>query len=69
MALAKAIVAGAIAALAIPYATRGGTGALVERIQYGLVSFDIGSYHFAWSWPLFCIVTLFAWAMLAWAER
>ena len=69
MALAKAVVAGAVAALAVPYVMhedQAGLGGWVER---GLVHFDVGNMHLGWSWPLFCLVTLFAWGMLAWANR
>jgi len=69
MALVKAVIAGAVAALAVPWVIRGGTGQFVEWLHYGLVQFSIGSVHLAWSWPLFCIVTLFTWAMLGWANR
>ena len=67
MALGKAVIIGAVAAVAIPYAvgTHGTFGSWVGR---GLVRlpFDLGLH---WSWPIFCVVTLFAWAMLAWADR
>ena len=69
MALVKAILAGAVAATAIPYIIRGGSGRLVEWLQYGLVHFSPGGLHFAWSWPLFCVVTLFTWGLLAWSNK
>lgn len=69
MALVRAVALGAVAALAIPYVIRGGTGQLVEWLHYGLVHFSVSGLHFAWSWPLFCVVTLFAWAMLGWSNR
>lgn len=69
MALVKAVIAGAVAALAVPYVIRGGSGGFVEMLQYGLVHFSLGGVQIAWSWPLFCVVTLFTWAMLAWADR
>lgn len=69
MALVKAVIVGAVAALAVPYAIRSGSGQLVEWLHYGVVQFSAGGVHLAWSWPLFCIVTLFTWAMLAWANR
>jgi hypothetical protein len=67
MPLVKAVIVGAVGALAIPWAIRGGTGQLVEWLHYGLVSFNVGSWHFAWSWPIFCVVTLFTWALVKWA--
>ncbi len=69
MALAKAVAAGAIAALGLPWAFRGGSGQLAEWVQAGMVHFNIGGLQLVWSWPIFCVVTLFAWALLAWAGR
>lgn len=69
MALVKAVLAGTVAAAAIPYIIRGGSGRLVEWLQYGLVHFSAGGLHFAWSWPLFCVVTLFTWGFLAWSNK
>ena len=69
MPLVKAVVAGAIAALAIPFITRGGEGQLSQWTSYGIVHATAGGYHLTWSWPIFCIVTLFAWALLAAANR
>ena len=69
MPLARAIVAGAIAAMAIPYLVRGSDGQLGPWLGSGVVHFSLGSTHLAWSWPLFCIVTLFTWGLLAWANR
>jgi hypothetical protein len=67
MSLVKAVAAGVVGALAIPWAIRGGSGQLVELLHYGLVHAQVGDWHFAWSWPIFCVVTLFTWAMLKWA--
>ncbi|HST36132.1 MAG TPA: hypothetical protein VLK25_05835 [Allosphingosinicella sp.] len=64
MALAKAVGLGAVGALAIPWLVWGGTGRLVEWLHYGLVHFYIADRHFAWSWPIFCTVTLFTWLLL-----
>ena len=69
MALVKAVIAGTIAAAGVPWAMRGGDSELVHWLQYGLTQVRTDYFHFAWSWPIFCAVTLFAWAMLAWAER
>ena len=69
MALVKAVIAGAIGAMAIPYVMRDGTGQVADWARYGLVQVDVESIHFAWSWPIFCGVTLFTWALLAWADR
>lgn len=69
MAVGKAAIAGAVAALGLPWAFRGGSGQLAELVHRGNVAFDIGSLHLVWSWPIFCVVTLFAWALIAWAGR
>ena len=69
MPLGRAVIVGAIAAIAIPWLARGGNGELGEWIGRGVVHFSIGSVHLAWSWPLFCIVTLATWALLAAASR
>lgn len=69
MALVKAVLAGAVAAIAVPYVIRGGSGGFVEMLETGLVQVHVAGIHFAWSWLLFCVVTLFTWAFLAWANR
>ena len=69
MALGKAVLIGAVAALAIPFAMRGSTGQLGDWLRLGLAEPSVGGSTIAWSWPLFCAVTLFAWGFLAWAER
>lgn len=69
MAVGKAAIAGAIAALGLPWVFRGGSGQLADLVQAGAVHFSIGGVHLIWSWPIFCVVTLFAWALFAWAGR
>ena len=69
MALVKAVLAGAVGAIAVPYVIRGGSGGFVDMLQTGLVQVSLAGVDFAWSWPIFCVVTLFTWAMLAWANR
>jgi hypothetical protein len=69
MPLAKAVVTGAIAAIAIPFLTRGDNGEIGGWASYGVVHLDVGGTHLAWSWPIFCIVTLFTWGLLAAANR
>lgn len=69
MALVKAVLAGTVAAIAVPYVIRGGTSQFVEWLQFGVVEFNLAGVDFAWSWPIFCVVTLFTWAMLSWANR
>jgi hypothetical protein len=69
MALVKAVITGAIAAIAIPYIDAAGSGLMFEWLRYGVVHVTLAGRHFAWSWPVFCVVTLFTWALLAWANR
>ena len=69
MALGKAAVAGAVAALALPYVMRDDHDAFGGWIHRGTINFDLGGVHLAWSWPIFCVVTLFAWGLLAWANK
>jgi hypothetical protein len=69
MPLVKAVVAGAIAAIAIPFLTRGVDGQMSGWTSYGVVHFTVGGTHLAWSWPIFCVVTLFTWGLLAAANR
>jgi hypothetical protein len=69
MALAKAVAAGAIAALAVPYFLHENPAAMGGWLARGLVHFTLAGVHLTWSWPLFSIVTLFAWGLLAWANR
>ena len=69
MALVKAVAAGAVAAMAVPYLLRNDTTELGQFIRSGTVSFMASDYQLYWSWPLFSIVTLFTWGMLAWANK
>jgi hypothetical protein len=69
MPLVKAVVVGAIAAIAIPFLTRGANGEIGGWAAYGVVHFNAGGTHLAWSWPIFCILTLFTWGLLAAANR
>jgi hypothetical protein len=69
MALVKAVLIGGAAAVAIPFIDRGGTGLVFDWLSYGVVHVSAAGWHLAWSWPVFCVVTLFAWAMLGWSNR
>jgi len=69
MALVKAVLAGAVAAVGVPYVMGGQSDQLGEFLARGVVPFAIGSVQLGWSWPIFCVVTLFAWGFLAWANR
>jgi hypothetical protein len=64
MALVPAVFIGAVASVAMPYAA-GATSESFQRIvQAGTVTIPAGSGSLMWSWPTFCIVTLFAWWLL-----
>jgi hypothetical protein len=69
MALGKAVLIGAVAALAIPFVMHGASGQLGDWLRLGVFELSLGDTRIVWSWPLFCAVTLFAWGFLAWAER
>ena len=69
MAVGKAALAGAIAALGLPWMFRGGSGQLAEWVMASSVHFTIAGVQLIWSWTIFCVVTLFAWALIAFAER
>jgi hypothetical protein len=69
MALAKAVLAGAVAAVGVPYVMGSQSDQLGEWLGRGVVHFSVGSLALGWSWPIFCVVTLFAWGFLAWANR
>ena len=69
MAVGKAAMAGAVGALGLPWMFRGSSGQLADWVQAGIVHFEIAGVHMVWSWPIFCVVTLFAWALIAWAGR
>ena len=69
MALGKAVLIGAVAAVAVPTVMRRETGELGYWVQRGVLEFTVAGADIRWSWPLFCLVTLFAWGFLAWANR
>jgi hypothetical protein len=69
MAVGKAAIAGAVAALGLPWIFRGSSGQLAALVHRGTVEFEPFGVHLIWSWPIFCVVTLFAWALIAWAGR
>ena len=69
MALTKAIAAGAAAALAIPYALEGHSGTLGAMVRANMVAVDLAGVPLRWSWTIFAVVTLFAWGLLAWANK
>ena len=69
MAVGKAAVLGATAAIGVPLLLRQAGEATDGWLQTGLSRFTAAGYHIEWSWPVFGIVTLFAFGFLAWAEK
>jgi hypothetical protein len=69
MALGKAALAGAAAALAVPYLLADHPSIAGEFVRASLVRLAPAGVEIAWSWTLFAIVTLFAWGFLAWSNR
>ena len=69
MAILRAALIGSVAALALPYVTRNHPLAFGGLLDRGVVNLTVSHYHFSWSWPAFCVVTLLAWACFAIAER
>ena len=69
MALGKAVLIGAVAALDMPFVMHDETGKLGEWMRIGVVETSIGGTRVGWSWMIFLIVTLFAWGLLGWADR
>jgi hypothetical protein len=67
MPLTRAVIVGAIGAIAIPWLNH--DGELAPWLSRGVVHFSAGSFHLSWSWPIFCIVTLLTWGLLAAANR
>jgi hypothetical protein len=69
MALTKAVAGGLVAALAVPTAFARESGPLGEFARRFSDPLTVGGFHLAWSWTLFALVTLFAWGLLAVAEK
>ena len=69
MALTKAVAGGLMAAIALPTALAGQTGAIGDQARALSDPLVLGSLHLAWSWTIFAVVTLFAWGCFAWAEK
>jgi hypothetical protein len=69
MALTKAVAGGLVAAVALPTAFAGQAGTLGDCARAFSHPLTLGGIHLAWSWTLFAVVTLFAWACFAWAQK
>ncbi len=69
MALTTAVGLGAVAAVVVPWVVER-SGADDGGILSGqLVRIPIGGVELHWSWLVFCVVTLIAWASLAVVEN
>ena len=69
MAVGKAAVLGATAAIGVPLLLSQAGEATDGWLETGLARIALGGYHVEWSWPVFGAVTLFAFGFLAWAEK
>jgi hypothetical protein len=69
MSLGKAVGIGLIAALAVPAIFKGGSGDLADWVRGSTIRLELADFAINFSWPLFAIVTLFAWGFLAWSNR
>ena len=63
MALTKAVIIGGIGGIAVPFAI-GGSTAPVSWMVSMMTIHGPGGVSLPWSWPVFCIITLSAWALL-----
>ena len=69
MALARAVGFGMAAALLIPAVFKHGSGALAEQVRASTIHLELASFNINFSWPIFAIVTLLAWGLMAWSNR
>jgi len=68
MALTTAVGLGAIAAVAIPWVSERTNFDIAGLLSGELVRIPLGGIELHWSWLIFCVVTLIAWASLKAAE-
>jgi hypothetical protein len=69
MSLGKAVLAGLVASIAVPYVLRGQSGQVGEWVDTGLIPLAVAGHELGWSLPLFAGVTLIAWLFMSWADR
>ena len=69
MAIGKAVGIGMVAAIGLPAVFKGGSGDLADWIRDSAMRLELADFAITFSWPLFAIVTLFAWGFLAWSNR
>ena len=69
MAVGKAAILGALAAIGVPFLLRQAGETTDGWLVTGLSRFAAGGYAIDWSWPIFGGVTLVAFGFLAWAEK
>lgn len=68
MALTKAIILGGIGAIAVPFILGGSTTPMAS-LMAGMTIHGPNGASLVWSWPVFCIVTGAAWALLRVAQE
>jgi hypothetical protein len=69
MALVKAVAAGAVAAVGMPYLFAGQETQIGAFVRSTTTRIPVGEAQIGWAWGVFAFVTLLAWGLLAWADR
>jgi hypothetical protein len=69
MSLGKAVLAGLVASISVPYALRNHPGQLGDWVEKGLIPLAVAGHEIGWSLPLFAGVTVIAWLFMSWADR
>jgi hypothetical protein len=69
MSLGKAVLAGLVASIAVPYVLRNHSGQLGDWVEKGLIPLAVAGREIGWSLPLFAGVTVIAWLFMSWADR
>ncbi len=64
MALTQAVCLGVVGAVAIPFVAERADFDLAGLLTGQLVRIPFGGIELHWSWLVFCVVTLIAWASL-----
>ena len=68
MALTSAVGLGVVGAVAIPFVAERSGFDMAGLLTGKLVRIPLGGIELHWSWLIFCVVTLIAWASLKAAE-
>ncbi|HEX9947652.1 MAG TPA: hypothetical protein VGA98_08940 [Allosphingosinicella sp.] len=69
MSLGKAVLAGLVASIAIPYVLRDHGGQLGDWAGKGVIPLAVAGQELGWSLPLFAGVTVIAWLFMSWSDR